>query len=342
MAAANVAAAVFVAVAFFGVGLRTPWRQATEPLAIAFLFSSCIGTTCAIVIPRVTPRLWRLRFPLNWVVLVLLMFVFAMAGSAVAIGTLIAVGYLPASLFDEWFAGSAKVAILTTLTFGIAVSAYELMRARLDKATLALRTKERDEAEARRLATEAQLASLESRVQPHFLFNTLNSIVSLIHDDPRGAEKMTGQLASLLRSSLDNAGATLVPLEQELKTVRDYLDIEHVRFGDRLRYHVEADERVRGAMVPRLSLQTLVENGVKYAVTPRRDGGSIVVRATSHDGCVRLEVEDNGPGFDPAALPANHGLALLGSRLALTFGERATLAIESVPGRTRVTIEVPQ
>jgi len=97
-----------------------------------------------------------------------------------------------------------------------------------------MRTKERDEAKARRAALEAQLASLESRVQPHFLFNTLNSIASLIPSDPGGAERMTTQLASLLRSSLDAADGALVPLADELRTVRDYLDIERVRFGSRM------------------------------------------------------------------------------------------------------------
>ena len=94
-----------------------------------------------------------------------------------------------------------------------------MMRAQLDAATLALRTKERDEAEARRLAAEAQLASIESRVQPHFLFNTLNSIAALVHDDPDGAERMTGQLASLLRSALDNTATPLVTLDEELRIV---------------------------------------------------------------------------------------------------------------------------
>ena len=110
------------------------------------------------------------------------------------------------------------------------------MRARLNEAALALRTKERDEAEAQRLAAEAQLASLEARVDPHFLFNTLNSMSELVHDNPAAAERVVGQLASLMRSSLDRGGSPLVPLEQELGVVRDYLDIERVRFGDRLKY----------------------------------------------------------------------------------------------------------
>src|SRR5262249_39096334 len=169
----------------------------------------------------------------------------------------------------------------------------------------------------------------------------LNSIAELVHRDPSAAERVTGQLASLMRSSLDAAATPLVPLEQELRLVRDYLQIEQVRFGDRLRYRFEIDEAAARTPVPRLSLQTLVENSVKYAVSPRRDGASIAVRATMSNGRVRLEVEDDGPGFDRAQAVDGHGLALLKARLAMTFGDRATLAIDSRPGRTDVMIDVP-
>ena len=172
----------------------------------------------------------------------------------------------------EWFRGAPGVDRRHS-TFGLFITATRRCGAGSTAATLALRTKERDEAEARRLAAEAQLASIESRVQPHFLFNTLNSIAALTHDDPAGAERMTGQLASLLRSSLDSTATPLVTLEQELRVVRAYLDIERVRFGDRLRYDV-APRWGAAATVPRMALQTLVENSVKYAVSPRREGGA--------------------------------------------------------------------
>ncbi len=233
-----------------------------------------------------------------------------------------------------------KFAIITTLLFGLFGTIIERLRARLDETTIALRTKERDEAEARRVAAQAQLASLESRVQPHFLFNTLNSIAALIHQDPAGAERMTGQLASLLRSSLDQQ-TPLVPLEEELRTVRNYLEIERVRFGDRLRYDISPDRAADEAQVPRLSVQTIVENSVKYAVSPRREGGSIAVRTYAANGRVRVEVEDDGPGFDAAVMPDGHGLALVKERLARMLGERASLDVDARPGRTRVAIDVP-
>ncbi len=191
------------------------------------------------------------------------------------------------------------------------------------------------------LPAEAQLASIESRVQPHFLFNTLNSIAALVHDDPAGAERMTGQLASLLRSALDSTATPLVRLDEELRVVRAYLDIERVRFGDRLRYDVDIGDGTASAIVPRMALQTLVENSVKYAVSPRREGGSICVRARAGAGRIRVSVEDDGPGFDPASRPEGHGLALLDARLAMLFGDRSSMQIASRPGQSSVTLDVP-
>src|SRR6185503_18159145 len=159
--------------------------------------------------------------------------------------------------FIRYLAGTFKVSTIVTLVFGGFGTLIELLQVRLNDATVALRTKERDEAEARRLAAEAQLASIESRVEPHFLFNTLNSIAALVHDDPHGAERMTGQLASLLRSALDNSATPLVTLDEELRVVRAYLEIETVRFGERLRYAVDLADGTSATLVPRMALQTL-------------------------------------------------------------------------------------
>ena len=340
MVAGNISAAIVVTVAFSGVTWHTPWRQALEAFAIALLFSFCIGPALGTVMPRLGPVVWgRLRFPLNWAAMIVVMIVLAAAGSLLALSILTAVGYIQSGrMFAAWFGGSLKISIIITLTFGILITAYEVMRAQLDATTLQLRTKERDEAEAQRVAAEARLASIESRVQPHFLFNTLNSIAALVHEDPAGAERMTGQLASLMRSSLDTQSTPLVPLAQELRVVRDYLEIERVRFGDRLRFAIDMSVEAERTLVPRLSLQTLVENSVKFAVSPRREGATIAVRAAVAGTRVRVTVEDDGPGFN-GSVPDGHGLALLRSRLAMLFGDRAALDLESGPGRTVVSID---
>ena len=265
----------------------------------------------------------------------------AAIGSFVPIGVGVVLGFIPsARALDAWQV-PLRYSIYFTLLFGVSGTIIAELRSRLDRTSLALRTKERDEAEARRLALEAQLASLESRVQPHFFFNTLNSIAELVRQDPSAAERVVEQLGSLMRSSLDIAASPLVPLEQELVLVRGYLDIEAIRFGSRLRYRIEAHDAAGATLVPRLSLQTLVENAVKYAVSPRREGGSITIRAAIHDGRLRFEILDDGPGFDPASVPEGHGLTLLRSRLAMLYGDRASLDIRSRPSATSVVVQVP-
>jgi sensor histidine kinase YesM len=337
----SVVAAITAVAVFSGATWRTPWRQLIEPFAISLLFTVSIVPLAAFAMPRVGPMIWsRFLFPLNWAAVIVVMVVVALVGSTIAIGVLRAVGYIRPGLAWTWFLGSLRTSIIMTLIFGIAISAIEALRAQLDDTMMALRTKERDEAETRRLAAEAHLAALENRVQPHFLFNTLNSIAALVHDDPARAERMTTQLASLLRSSLDQT-STLVTLAEELDIVRNYLEIERVRFGDRLRYAIELDEAWGASRVPRLSVQTLVENGVKYAVSPRREGGSITVRATGTKNRVEIEVRDDGPGFDPTSLQEGHGLALLRARLAMLFGDGASLRVASAPGTTSVTLDLP-
>ncbi|HYT65797.1 MAG TPA: histidine kinase [Vicinamibacterales bacterium] len=337
----NVAAALLVVLAFSHVTWRTPWNQLLGAFAIAYLISTCIGVPCAYVIPRVSRAITgRVPFPYTWIIFIAVMIGLAVIGSMAALAVMWATGYIPSAHFRDWLGGSLKIAIIITLVFGIFTTLIEISRSRLSAATLALRTKERDEAEARRLASEAQLASLEARVNPHFLFNTLNSIAALVRDDPAAAERMTGQLAALMRSSLCQQ-TSLVPLDDELRMVRAYLDIEQVRFGDRLDYRFDIASDAGAALVPRLSVQTLVENSIKYAVSLRREPTTIVVRAARDNGRLRLEVHDNGSGF-PASQPADgHGLALLTSRLAMSFGDRATLTIESRQGDTTVIIELP-
>jgi signal transduction histidine kinase len=320
----NLIAAGVVLFAFSGATFRTPLSELARNFGISFLFASCIGTMLGIVMPRVGRYTWsRFPFPLNWAAIISVMAAFALLGTVLSIGLLEAIGVVRPGQFMRWFVGSVRIAVAVTLTIGIFITGYEMMRARVAQS-----------------AVEAQLAALESRVQPHFLFNTLNSIASLIHDDPHGAERMTTQLASLMRASLAGSGA-LVPLADELAIVRDYLEIERVRLGNRLRYAIDGDAGIE-AQVPRLALQTLVENSVKYAVSRRREGGTIAIGLIDGDGHVRIRVDDDGPGFDGQTLPAGHGLALLKARLATLFGPRAALEIDSRPGRTSIVVRVPR
>jgi len=338
------AASLLAQVAFGGVTWQTPLRRVVSGAFSSFVFSLCCASLCIVTLPRVAPVVFRrLAPPFSWALLAGVLALLAAVGSFIGMLIFSMMGLVPVrSIVRVWMGEPLKISVISTLLFGMFFTVVEQMRKRLDAARLALRTKERDEAEARRLAAEAQLASIESRVQPHFLFNTLNSIAALVHDDPAGAERMTTQLAALMRSSLDSTSKPLVPLEEELRVVAAYLAIEGVRFGSRLRYTIDVPEAVRTVQVPRLAVQTIVENSVKYAVSPRREGGSIAVRAHARNGRVEIAIEDDGPGFDASAAAPGHGLALVRDRLAMTLGSDAALQIDSRPGYSRVAIRLPR
>ena len=238
----------------------------------------------------------------------------------------------------------------TMLLASLGISYYQTMSQELEETTIALRTKERDEAlarqhaaEARQHAAEAQLAALEARVQPHFLFNALNSIAAMIPEDAQGAERMVERVSALMRSSLENDGPATASLADELRLVCDYLEIERVRFRDRLRYELRIETGAEEVSVPRLSVQTLVENAVKHAVARQRSGARIVISASVQGDRAVVSVSDDGPGFREREdeRDRGHGLDLLRARLETIFGPRASLRIDSRDGGTSAVIDVP-
>jgi two-component sensor histidine kinase len=328
--------------AFTGATWHTPWQRVVQQTFVTMLFAGSCATLCVYGLPIVVPSARRrLPFPLDWLAIVATLVVFATIGSLAGAAAAIVLGFAGNQAFGAWYANSWKISLYFTMVFGLSGAVIQELRARLARTTLALRTKERDEADARRIAAEAQLASLEARVDPHFLFNTLNSIAALVRDNPAAAERTIEQLASLMRSSLDRRASSLVRLDEELATVRSYLEIERVRFGDRLRFHIDSAATAGAALVPRLALQTLTENSVKYAVSASREGATVTVRATAHNDRLRVSVEDDGPGFDSTSLPEGHGLQLLKSRLTMIFRDRAQFSIESRRGRTIVALDMP-
>jgi LytS/YehU family sensor histidine kinase len=149
-------------------------------------------------------------------------------------------------------------------------------------------------------------------------------------------------MAALLRFSLDSNQSGLVPLGREMKIVSDYLEIERVRFGDRLRFRIEVAPELQDASVPPLAVQTLVENSVKHAVSRSQAGAEIRIRGARDNGSLRIEVLDQGPEFRLDAAPSGHGLDILRGRLNALFGDRAALALERRDSWNQMTLSVPQ
>lgn len=175
-------------------------------------------------------------------------------------------------------------------------------------------------------AESARLKALKLQLNPHFFFNSLNSVRALIAEHPERAQRMVTRLARLLRSTLQVDDVKTVPLEEELSTVRTYLELERVRFEDRLDYEIDAAEEALGHPVPFLLVQTLVENGIKHGIAQKRRGGMIEIQADVDEEALRLQVTN--PGHLESE-DGGIGLSNARERLRLLFGEEASLAVEN-------------
>jgi len=196
-------------------------------------------------------------------------------------------------------------------------------------------------------ASSAQLAMLRYQLNPHFLFNTLNSISTLVLlKQTERANAMLARLSSFLRYTLANESAAKVTLAQEVETLKLYLEIEKMRFEDRMRPHFRIDPETIGARLPSLLLQPLIENAIKYAVTPSETGADIWITATREGDAVRIEVADNGPGGGSAELVASPstgvGLVNIRERLAQAYGNAHTfMTRKNEHGGFSVILEIP-
>ena len=306
-----------------------------------FLLTASI-TAVLMLLVSVAGRLVHDRHPLvQWGVYVPTFAAAGAVGPFLATAVLYGAGAIASDRAAAVALSHLRGTIPITVALGTFFMTVAMWKARVHSTEVALREQEIERERAERLATEAQLASLSARVQPHFLFNTLNSIAALVHENPRQAEQMVEQLSAVLRSSLDTAIA--VPLEREMKLVDDYLDIQRVRFGERLRFSTDWDPiALRDATVPPFAVQTLVENVVKHVAAARPDGVVLQVRASQSRGATVIEVIDDGGGFEPQALRAGHGLDNLQRRLRSVYAGGAALEFERSAGRMVVRLRVPQ
>jgi hypothetical protein len=175
---------------------------------------------------------------------------------------------------------------------------------------------------------EAELRALKSQVNPHFIFNSLNSLRALIDENPALARKAVTQLANLLRYSLQSGQMETVPFEEELGIVNDYLALEQIRHEERLRLRLNIAPEALQLPIPPMLLQTLVENAVKYGISPRPEGGEIAIVARNSGGALRIQVfNPGGIGGDGRPSSTGVGLRNAAERLRLIFGERATLRL---------------
>ena len=188
---------------------------------------------------------------------------------------------------------------------------------------------------------EAELKSLKSQLNPHFLFNSLNNLRALIVEDPEKAQQAVTHLAGLLRYALKASEATTVPLEEELRIVGYYLELEAIRLEERLRVRMDIDDEVLKAPVPPMLLQALVENGIKHGISGLPEGGRLNIAAGRNGSHFRLRVRNTGQ-IDPGDDKCGVGLENATARLKLIFGESAWLEIRNLPEQqVEVQVGIP-
>ena len=233
------------------------------------------------------------------------------------------------------------VAIITTLFAALLWTAG----ATVMRATRTLYAHTRAEAEAaasaRAEAGEAQLAALQARMNPHFLFNALNTVASLVRTDPAAAERVTENLSGVLRMTLERSVSRMGTVADEIAYVRAYLGLEQERYGERLEVEWDVDARLLEAPLAPLILQPLVENALRHGLGARIRGGTIRIAVQrSRETALVLTVSDDGVGFPPAPVERT-GLGNLRQRLASVYGPRASMQIDraSPGGHVKVTIE---
>ncbi|MEZ5419325.1 MAG: histidine kinase [Vicinamibacterales bacterium] len=206
------------------------------------------------------------------------------------------------------------------------------------------------ERELRIQSSQSELKALRAQINPHFLFNALNTVASLIHSNPARADRAVEQLSEVFRHTLRRSDSEWTVLDQELTFAAAYLDVEEARFGDRLRYTVEADAEARRALVPSMLVHTLVENAVKHGIAQRRGGGTLAVDARVEAGRLTVTVTDNGPGPQATAdapyvrrQGEQFGLRSVRDRLRGHFGDEAAfeLARDEDRGCTVARLDLP-
>jgi len=266
----------------------------------------------------------------------------ALVFTAIWAGLIVAqvAAYAPPDRFADYLRfGLSWQVVLGLVAYGAIVGTRLLLAA-----TRLAREREAAAVRAEALRARAELHALRARLDPHFLFNTLHSVTALVRADPAGAERALERFADLLRHVLDaeRGGREDVPLADELAFVRAYVDLERLRFGDRLRVTESVDPEALECAVPALTLQPLVENAIRHGIAPLARGGTLRLAAAFDGDALVLEVADDGAGADPSAgsgqaaagasRPGGIGLATVRQRLATRFPGRASAEVVTAPG----------
>ncbi|HEX7253395.1 MAG TPA: histidine kinase [Thermoanaerobaculia bacterium] len=277
------------------------------------------------------------------------LFIAALPLSYGAAGAWMAAHHLVVAAYVAWQQGKPELAtrgfpdFVNTIYYFFVLVAWSVLYFGV-QAYLDLMEERENLQRAEALAHEARLRALRLQLNPHFLFNALNAISTLVSESRTAeANRMLSRLADFLRTTLDRPEANEIPLADEVVFARRYLEIEEVRFGERLHVDIAVTPEASSALVPTMILQPLVENAVRHAILPREGGGTVAIVAERQDGWLTLGVHDDGPGLgDVTALSHGVGLSNTSTRLTELYGDRAEMCFaRSDRGGLAVLIRLP-
>ena len=231
---------------------------------------------------------------------------------------------------------------LLAITFGTILSYFFISKSRLRISREEIQQERIDRLSREKEALGANLRLLQAQIEPHFLFNTLSNVLSLIDTDPANGKSMLVDLIHYLRTSLSRTFPDPVTLDQEIDMIKAYLNIQKIRMGERLRFKIELPDAVRTHPFPPMLLQPLVENALKHGLEPKMQGGEIMIKAVEENDLLRIEVIDTGLGFSSFE-KTGVGLGNVRQRIKLLYGEKGRFILEeNSPNGTRAIIEVPK
>jgi sensor histidine kinase YesM len=259
---------------------------------------------------------------------------------AILVGSIVAVaarGISPADNMLAYVRNMSKSLIFGSVFIFIFVSLEKISRA---NALIAEEKIKSLDLEKRAVETELQL--LQSQTEPHFLFNTLSNVISLLDAEPQKAKSMLRNFVDFLRTSMSVRRSGAIPVSQELELIRCYLGVMKTRMGKRLDYTIDADDAVLGHRIPPLLIQPLVENAIKHGLEPKTEGGRIALHGSREDDIIRIEIIDSGAGIDVNKRSNGTGLSNIRKRLELLYGDKGRLVIrENSPSGVSAVIEMP-
>lgn len=306
------------------------WRSCTFQVLFSSIISLCVTNSIYL-----SQRLLRFNVQKLWF-FILIYYTASILGMLIAIELIYLVQFWLFSepyhffhLQDTLFS-SIVVVIICTIIFS-----YHAQKERLNAR---LKEKDLNLLQLNQMKTQAELATLQSKINPHFLYNALNAIAGLIHEDADKAEMMTLKLSKLFRYSINQSMDHLVRLEEEMEIVNTYLDIEKVRFGDRINFHIHLDDGLKEVLLPRFLIQPLVENALKHGLNNTTDGGELNIDIRKTEG-IEITIADNGSPF-PEELDIGYGLQSTYDKLNLLFPGAYEIQISNKPFK-HLKIQIP-